>query len=140
MSTNKNVFEYATRHKLRFTSARGELSTEQLWDVPLRSSDKFSLDDIAKTANKALKEATEESFVATTRTAAHVRLEMTLEVVKSVIEARLADEEAAKRRAAAKEEHEKLIRILAEKQDEKLTGLSEATIKKRIAELEREGA
>lgn len=38
-----NMFEFATRSKLRFTSARGELTAEQLWDVPLRSRDDFSL-------------------------------------------------------------------------------------------------
>ncbi len=131
-----NFFEYATRNKLRFASAKGELSVEQLWDVPLRSNDTFNLDVIARAANKVFKEATEESFVSTTKTPAHTRLEMTLEVIKRVIEVKLADEAAAKRRAENKAEREKLLQILAEKQDGKLSALSEKELKKRIAELE----
>lgn len=132
----ENIFEYVTRNKLRFSSSRGELTVEQLWDVPLRSADGFNLDAVAKAANKAFKDVTEESFVATTRTAAHDRLEMTLEVVKRVIDAKLDDEEASKRRSANKLEKEKLLVILAEKQDGKLSELSEKELRRRIAALE----
>lgn len=131
-----NLFEYATRNKLRLTSTKGELSAEVLWDVPLRSGDGFNLDAIARAANKALKEATEESFVSTTKTPAIVRMEMALEVVKRIIEVKLADEADAKRRAENKKEREKLLEILAEKQDGKLSELSEKELKKRIADLD----
>ena len=131
-----NLFEYATRNKLRLTSMKGELSAEVLWDVPLRSGDGFNLDAIARAANKALKEATEESFVSTTKTPAIVRMEMALEVVKRIIEVKLADEADAKRRAENKKEREKLLEILAEKQDGKLSELSEKELKKRIADLD----
>lgn len=131
-----NIFQYATRNKLRFASAKGELTVEQLWDVPLRSSDGFNLDVIARSANKAFKDATEESFVTTTKTPATTRLEMALEVIKSVIETKLYEEEAAKRRAENKKEREKLLEILAEKQAGKLSELSEKELQKRIAALE----
>lgn len=131
----KNLFEYATRHKLRFSSTRGDLSVEMLWDIPLRSTDGFNLDAVARTANKTYKDATEESFVATTRTEAHTRLEMALEVVKRIIEVKLADEASAKQRADNRIEKEKLLKILAEKQDGKLSDLSEKELQRRIAAL-----
>ena len=131
-----NVFEYATRNKIRFHSSRGELTLEQLWDVPLRSADGFDLNAVAKNANKALKEVSEESFVETKKTTLHVRLEITLDVVKNVIDAKLADEEAAKRRAANRVEKEKLLAILSEKQDGKLSELTEKQLRQRIAALE----
>ena len=131
-----NVFEYATRNKIRFHSSRGELTLEQLWDVPLRSADGFDLNAVAKNANKALKEVFEESFVETKKTTLHVRLEITLDVVKNVIDAKLADEEAAKRRAANRVEKEKLLAILSEKQDGKLSELTEKQLRQRIAALE----
>lgn len=134
MSTN--IFEYATRSKIRFASSRGELTIEQLWDVPLRSKDEFNLNAVAQAANKALKAASEESFVETARTVIHVRLETTLEVVKQIIGVKLAEEEAAQKRAANKAEKEKLLSILAEKQDGKLSALSEKQLKERIAALE----
>jgi hypothetical protein len=134
--TTQNIFEYATRNKLRFASPRGELSVEQLWDVPLRSGDDFNLNTIAKTTNKALKEISEESFVETKKTAKQVRLENALEVVKYVIEVKLEEEKAAETRAARKQEKEKLLGILAEKQAGKLSELSEKELQKRIAALE----
>lgn len=131
-----NIYAYATRNKLRFPSSKGELTIEQLWDVPLRSTDGFNLDAIARGVNKTFKEATEESFVTPTRTPAHTRLEMTLEVIKNVIEVKLTDEAAAKKRADNKVEREKLLAILAEKQDGKLSELTEKELQKRIAALE----
>jgi hypothetical protein len=130
------IFEFATRNKLRFASTRGELTVEQLWDVPLRSSrDEFNLNVVAKATNKALKDLSEESFVETTRTPEHTRRETALEVVKYIIDAKLAEEAAAKKRAENKVEKEKLLQILAEKQDGKLSALSEKELQRRIAAL-----
>lgn len=132
--TNENLFEYATRKKLRFVSTKGELTIEQLWDVPLRSRDDFNLNSIAKMASKAWKEISEESFVEPT--AKCEKCEIALEMIKFVIETKLGEEAAAEKRAANKQEKEKLLAILAEKQDGKLSKLSENELKARIAALE----
>ncbi len=135
--TTQNIFEYATRNKLRFASVRGTLTVEQLWEVPLRSREPdFNLNAIAKTANKALQEISEENFVETTKTSVHTRCEIALEIIKYVIEVKLAEEETAKNRAAKKLEKEKLLAILAEKQDGKLSELTEKELQKRIAALD----
>lgn len=42
-----NIFEYASRKKLRFASSKGSLTVEQLWNVPVSSSTGFSLSAIA---------------------------------------------------------------------------------------------
>jgi hypothetical protein len=131
-----NLFEYATRNKLRFPSARGELTTEQLWDVPLRSKDEFNLNSIAKTASKAWKDLSEESFVETTKTPEHTRRETALELVKYIIQVKLADEAADKKRAENKLEKERLLKILADKQAGVLSELSEKELQARIAALE----
>lgn len=132
-----NLFEYATRNKLRFDSTRGPLNVEMLWDVPLRSRDGFDLDTVAKAANKTLKALSEESFVnLTEHTPARERAEVTLEVVKHVIQVKLAEDETAKRRAENRVERERLLRILAEKQEGKLSELTEKELQKRIKALE----
>lgn len=136
MATTQNIFEYATRNKLRFASPRGELSVEQLWDIPLRSRDGFDLNAIAKSVSKMIKEVTEENFVETTKTVRHIKLEIALELVKHVIETKLGEEKAAETRAANKQKKEKLLAILAEKQDGKLSALSEKELQKQIASLE----
>ncbi len=134
--TTTNVFEYAARHKLRFASARGDLTAEQLWDVPLRSKDEFNLNLVAKMANEAVKVVSEENFVEATKTAANTRAEVALEVVKHVIEYKLADEAKAKMRTENRAKKEKLLAVLAEKQDGKLSALSEKELKRQIEELE----
>lgn len=131
-----NIFEYATRNKIRFASSRGELTTEQLWDIPLQSKDGFDLDTIAKNVSRTLKGMTEESFVRCERTPAIEKAETALAIVKHIIGVKLTEEDAAKKRAANKAERAKLLAILAEKQADKLSSLSEEALQKRINELE----
>lgn len=66
----------------------------------------------------------------------HLRLEMSLEVIKHVIITRLNEEELAKKRAENRQEREKLLGILAEKRDGKLSELSERELQRRINALE----
>jgi hypothetical protein len=140
MSQTINIFEYATRNKIVFPSARGNLNVEQLWDVPLRSKneskDDFNLNSIAQGINKTVKAMSEENFVDNVRTASNIRSEMALEIVKHVIGVKKAEEDNAKKRADAKVEMDKLLTILAEKQDGKLSEMSEEDIYKRIAVLQ----
>jgi len=133
-----SMFEIAARTKLRFKSPKGDLSTEQLWDVPLRSRDDFNLDVVAKTTNKELKTVSEESFISTRKSPEQGRLELALDIIKYVIQTKLDEEAYAETRTENKKEREKLLRILAEKQDGKLTQLSEKELKNRILALEAE--
>ena len=134
---HENIFETASREKFRFPSIRGDLTVEQLWDTPLRGSkvEDFSLDSIAKTIHRNLRAAQEESFVETTKSRLQTSLEKKLELVKYVIDMKLEVEEAAARRAKNKEERETLLKILKEKQEGKMSQLSEREIEKRIAAL-----
>lgn len=130
-----NIFEKASRNKSRFPSSKGPLTTEQLWDLPLTSRTGFDLDTVAKEVNRSLREVTEESFVSTTTNPAKVNYELMLDVVKHVISEKLVEQEARKKKAANNAEREKLLRLLDEKQNEELRGLSIEEINKRIKEL-----
>jgi hypothetical protein len=133
--TSVNIFEQASREKFRFPSKVGMLSVENLWDLPLTSANKASLDDTAKSVNAELKSVTEESFVAITSNPAKAALETKLEIVKHIIAARLAENEAARNEAARRAEKVKLMEILERKQDATLEGLTEEQIRERIAAL-----
>lgn len=134
--TTINIFEYAARNKLRFASSKGQLTVEQLFnDVPLRSSDGFNLDAVAREVNRQLKLSTEESFVPTARTAEHVRLETMLEIVKAVISSKLDDEATAEKRKENRALRDQMLKALAEKQEGKLTKMSEAELIRRIEAL-----
>ncbi len=131
-----NIFEQATRQALRFSSNRGELSTEQLWDLPLTSRQGFDLDSVAKEVNQRLKSVTEESFVVKTTNPEKDSLELKLEVLKHIIAAKQAEADARRNAAERAAERQKLYDILAEKQDSALKDLSVEDIQKRLAELQ----
>lgn len=130
MSTN--MFEYATRAKLRFPSIKGELTVEQLWDLPLQAKTAFDLDNTARAVNAELKSVTEDSFVATKPNPAKADLEIKLELVKHIISVRMAENEAARNALARKAEKEKLMGLLEKKQDAALESLSTEEIQKRL--------
>ena len=134
-NTNISMFEAATRKKLRFVSTRGEISVEQLWDVPLRSEDEFNLDVIAKAVNKGLKAIAEESFVATRSDPAQERQELTLGIIKHVISTKLDDEAKARSRANQSQEKAKLLEALASKETSELGELSREQLEARIRTL-----
>lgn len=129
------IFEKATQEKFRYPSTKGLLTTEQLWELPLTAKSGFSLDDVAKAVNAELKAIDTESFVATETNPAKATLETKLEVVKHVIAVRLAEDQAAKAKAAKKLEKEKLLAVLDRKQDAVLENLTEAELLARINNL-----
>ena len=112
-----NIFEQATRRAIRFESAKGDLSVEQLWDLPLQSRNQFDLDTVAKTVNRQLNAVTEESFVSVRENPAKETLSLKLEIVKHIISVKLQEAEEARNRANKASEKEKLLRLLDEKQN-----------------------
>ncbi len=131
-----NIFETATRKQYRYPSVKGDLTTEQLWELKLLSSNQFDLNNVAIALNKSLKAITEESFVSVKPTPGKVDLETKLEIVKHII-AYKQDEQAKARDAADKAaKREKLVQVLANKQDEALNNMSEDEIRAKLAELE----
>ena len=94
-----NIFEQATRRAIRFESAKGDLSVEQLWDLPLQSRNQFDLDTVAKTVNRQLNAVTEESFVSVRENPAKETHSLKLEIVKHIISVKLQEAEEARNRA-----------------------------------------
>jgi hypothetical protein len=127
-----NIFEEATRLALRFNSNKGSLTTEQLWTMPLTHTSGFDLDTVAKQVSRELKANTEESFVTPTTSAAQSACELRLAVVKHIIAVKLAEVEDRKQAASRKAEKQRLMEILADKQDAGLKELSVEEIQKRI--------
>lgn len=131
-----DLFLQATRRKFRFPSNKGDLSVEQLWDLPLTSRNGFDLDTVAKTVNTHLKAASEESFVVTSSNPAKTTLQEQLEVIKAIIAVKLDEAAKAKMRSDRAAERQRLLEILDQKEDDELKGLSREEIKKRLAELD----
>jgi hypothetical protein len=139
MSDTNNIMFQAALQKLRFSTNRGQLRSEDLFDVPLQSRDGFDLDTAAKAISRQLKEAAEESFVETSTNPAKAKLELQLEVIKAVIAYKVEQHKAREAAASRKAERAKLVNLLGEKQDEALKTLTQEEIQKRLAELDKAG-
>ena len=117
-------FEQASRLALRFTTPKGSLSVEDLWDLPLTTTGTgATLDNIAKNLNRQIKEADTESFVVTA-TKADAELQLKFELVKHIISVRLSENEAARTAKERKEQKQKLAEILDRKKNAALENLS----------------
>ena len=131
-----NLFEIATRKAYRFSSLKGELTVEQLWQLPLTSKGGTDLDTLAKGINRELKAQEEESFVATSTNPQRGILENKLEILKHIISVKQAEIAAANKRAANTQERQKLEELLAKKNDQLLEGLSAEEIQKKLDALD----
>jgi hypothetical protein len=133
--TTDNLFMEASRKRLMFSSPQGPLTVSDLWDLPLTSrAGRANLDDIARAFNRTLKSQEEESFV-TKPPRKDKEMVLGFEIVKVVIETRLAENKAAKDSAEKAKKKEKLLQLLAKKQDDKLGEMSEEDILKELESL-----
>lgn len=130
------MFESALRNKYRYPSSKGDLTTEQLWDLPLTSRAGFDLDSVAKAINADLKQQSDESFVTPTNNARSNELSAKLDIVKHVISVKQAENLVASQAAARKQERERLTEILNIRNQEELMKLSPAEIQARIDALD----
>lgn len=127
------MFEKASRLKIRFETEKGIVTVEDLWDLPL--TENGALNKLAKSLSRKIKESEEESFVVK-KSSSNNTLTFAFDIVKHVIEVRMAEAEASKNKAAKKAEKEKLLSILAAKEAEDLNGKSKAEIEEMIAAME----
>lgn len=127
---NLNIFEQASRQKFRYATNRGNITTEDLWDLSLED-----LDTAAKALNKQVKSSSEESFIKKTTTS-NKKLELQLEVVKSIINTKLEEQENRKLAAERKQKREKLIELIAKKEDDSMSRKSIASLKAELDKLD----
>jgi CHASE3 domain sensor protein len=129
------MFELAPRKKFRFATSKGLVTVEDLWDLPLTSgTGKANLDDIAKDLNKQLRSSDNVSFV-NPSASADPDLQARFDIVKHIIDVKMAENKTVQEAAKKAEEKRKLLEILAKKQDQSLENMTEEEIKARIAAL-----
>ena len=124
-----NVFELATRNKYRF-AYKGNITVEDLWDLPATA-----LDEIYKKLKKEEKDGQEESLLSVPA-AKDVELNHKIEIVRYIVAVK--QQEQAKRKAAKERiaQKQKIMAVLAEKQDAALHAMSEDDLTRMLAELE----
>lgn len=119
-----NVFEKASRAKLRFATARGNLSVEQLWDLPLDKGEvnlyNLAQDLLTQVADKpAEKLSFFSKAIAVDETA-----ELKFEIVKHIVTVRVAEAEAQQTEAIKRTQRAELDALIAAKKAEAKQNLS----------------
>lgn len=126
--TTEKIFEFATRNKVRFPF-KGIISVEDLWDLSLTN-----LDSIYKTLNKQVKQSEEESLLST-KASVDTELEVQIAIVKHIVSVKLAEKEASEKAHAKREQKQKIMSIIATKENEALQNSSIDDLKKMLDEL-----
>lgn len=121
------LFAIATRNKVRFSTIKGVLSTEDLWSLTLEQ-----LNTIAIGLNKELKE-TEVSFISSTKT--NDLLKLKFDVVKFIIDVKLAEKEEKKDKAEKAAKKQQLLELINNKENETLQSLSIDELRKQLEQL-----
>ena len=130
------MFEKASRLKLRFDTPKGSINIEDLWDLPLVSgTGKLNLDDIARGLHRQLKNDDDVSFVNLDRKSDKI-VQLKFDVVKYIIEVRLAEADAAKIARENREKKDRLLQLIAERQDDDLKNMPLDDLKRMVAELQ----
>lgn len=129
MSKGTNIFEVATRNKYRFPY-RGQISVEDMWDLPVTE-----LDKIFKTLNKQVKTSQEESLLETKSKEDEV-LETQIEIVRRIVSIKQQEANERLREIERKVQKQRIMEIMADKQDEVLKGKSIDELQKMLDELD----
>lgn len=124
------MYKVASKMKLRFATVKGNLSVEDLWDLSLIALDKMAVaidDEISKSPRKSfIAETTPENEVA----------KLKLDILKDIIETKMKEKNDKESEKKKQSERNKLLEILAKKEEASLENLSIEELKKKIAELE----
>lgn len=124
------MFEKASRFKFRFQTPQGAIGVEELWEIPMtgRRGGQANLDDIARDLHKQLKSGDDVSFVLKEKKSDAVT-QAKFDIVKHVIDVRLAENEAALKVRENAERKQRILSLIAEKQDKALSEKSEAELR-----------
>lgn len=114
------MFEKATRLKLRFNTVRGIVNVEDLWDLPLTGQ--VSLDELAVRLHNELRESAGQVSFVSPSSSDDSLLQLKFDVVKHILDVRVSERDARKVEADRASQKQKLLGILARKQDAELEG------------------
>jgi len=125
-----NTFEKAARTKLRFGSEKGELTVEDLWDLSL-----VKLNDMAKGLAQAIKDTDVEDYLETSVKKEDNFFKLRFDIVLHIIKIKQEENKAARDTVAKKERKQKILEIIAKKQDGDLEGKTEEQLLEELATL-----
>lgn len=129
MMTVENIFEYATRNKMRFPY-KGSVSVEDLWDLSVTE-----LDKVFKILNSERKQSQEESLL-NTKSKEDEIVDIQIAIVKHIVAVKLAEKEAREKAVENKVKKQKIMAIMAARDEKALENASDEDLQKMLAELD----
>ena len=127
----RNIFEIASRKKLRFDSKRGKLTVEELWDLDLES-----IDAIAVELNNKIKSTETVSFVSPNKSAAGTLDKVKFDIVIHIIETRQGELDARRERVINQERARTIRAELERRKEDSIKTRSEDDLQKELDALE----
>ena len=135
MSATANIFEQASRRKLRFDTPKGAITAEDLWDLSLTSTTgKANLDDIARNLHRQLKNGDDVSFVHKERKSDET-VQLKFDIVKYVIDVKLAEADEASKARVNAEKKQQLLALIANKENQQLADMPLEDLRKMVESL-----
>lgn len=123
------MYKKASKLKLRFSTSKGNLSTEDLWDLSLEQ-----LDAIAVKLDEQIEKSPRKSFIKTVSKGNEI-LELKFAIIKDVIDTKMSEQTARENQQAKSAQRQKLLELIAEKEDFELKGKSADELRKMLDEL-----
>jgi hypothetical protein len=120
------MYKEASKLKLRFSTTKGNLTVEQLWDLELTD-----LDSLAVSLEEAYKNSKGKSFL-TKKTVKDKAIKLQFNIALDVLESKIEEEAALTEASENKKHNEKILGLIAEKQDEELKGKSVKELSKML--------
>lgn len=118
------LFEKATRKRYRFESMQGSLTCEDLWSLPLLTKGTGAcLNDIAIVLDRSISRSETKNFVNAEQIADQELIDK-LEIVKHVIAYKKANALTAARALATRQRNQRILEIIARKEDDELSDKS----------------
>lgn len=125
-----SIFEFATRNKLRFPY-KGSISVEDLWDLSQKQ-----LNEVYKILKKELKLVSEEeSLMSLGEEDPYIELNIKVEIVKHIFNVKKVEAQQREDAVIKAEKKQRILDILAKKQDDSLNNMSEEELIKMLDEL-----
>lgn len=123
------MYKQASKLKLRFTTSRGVLSAEQLWDT----SQTF-LTELIRGVKKQLKKADDDElgFLDST-VAVDVEQQLRFDILKDIYLTKKKESEDARNAKDVKERNQKILGIIQEKKEGALKDMSVEELEKMLA-------
>lgn len=131
---NTNIFEAATKQKLRFTTKKGHVGVEDLWDLSLED-----LDAAAGEIDDQVKKTSGRSFIRKQNTV-DKKLSLRLEVLISIINTKQEEEEKRVLAAERKAKRNQLLELISMKENNALSRKSITSLRAELEKLEEEPA